>query len=62
LPAAGPYHLVGLEDGRLAVLLHADPDLGACLTVDLDVVALDTLLATAVPSLRGALASTSRAY
>jgi hypothetical protein len=62
LPAAGSYHLVGLEDRRLAVLLHADPDLGACLTVDLDVVAVDSLLATAVPQLRGALAATSREY
>jgi hypothetical protein len=62
LPAAGSYHLVGLEDRRLAVLVHADPDLGACLMVDLDVVAVDTLLATAVPQLRGALAATSREY
>ena len=62
LPAAGSYHLVGLEDRRLAVLLYANPDVGACLTVDLDVVAVDTLLATAIPQLRGALAATSREY
>jgi hypothetical protein len=38
------------------------PDLGACVTVDLELVAVDTLLATAVPQLSGALAATSREY
>ena len=62
LPDAGSYHLVGLADRRLAVLLHVHPDLGACITVDLDVVAVDVLLGTAVPQLSGALAATSTEY
>jgi hypothetical protein len=62
LPDAGSYHLVGLADRRLAVLLHVHPDLGACITVDLDVVAVDELLATAVPQLSSALAATSTEY
>ena len=62
LPAAGTYHLVGLADRRLAVLLHVHPDLGACLTVDLDVVAVDSLLASSLPKLSSDLAATSRGY
>ncbi|HEY5483688.1 MAG TPA: hypothetical protein VIK31_07745 [Propionibacteriaceae bacterium] len=62
LPDAVSYHLVGLADRRLAVLLHANPDLGACVTVDLDRVAVNALLATAVPQLSHALAATSREY
>lgn len=62
LPDAASYHLVGLADGRLAVLLHTNRDLGACITVDLDLVAVDALLTTAVPQLNDALAATSREY
>jgi hypothetical protein len=62
LPDSGSYHLVGLAGRRLAILLHVHPDLGACVTVDLELVAVDTLLATAVPQLSGALAATSREY
>ena len=62
LPDAGSYQLVGLADRRLAVLLHVHPDLGACVTVDLDVVAVDALLATVVPQLSEALAATSTEY
>ena len=62
LPEAGPYQLVGLADRRLAVLLHANPDLGACVTVDLDRVCVNALLATAVPQLSEALAAASKEY
>jgi hypothetical protein len=62
LPDAGTYHLVGLADRRLAVLLHVHPDLGACVTVDLDVVAVDSLLASSLPKLSSDLAATSRGY
>lgn len=62
LPDAGTYHLVGLEDRRLAVLLHVHPDLGACVTVDLDVVAVDSLLASSLPQLSRDLAATSKGY
>lgn len=62
LPDAGTYHLVGLADRRLAVLLHVHPDLGACVTVDLDVVAVDSLLASSLPQLSSDLAATSRGY
>lgn len=62
LPDAASYHLVGLADRRLAVLLHTNRDLGACLTVDLDLVVVDALLTTAVPQLNDALAATSREY
>ncbi len=62
LPDAGSYHLVGLADRRLAVLLHVHPDLGACVTVDLDVVTVATLLSTAVPQLSSTLAATSTEY
>jgi hypothetical protein len=62
LPDAASYHLVGLADRRLAVLLHTNRDLGACITVDLDLVLIDALLSTAVPQLNDALAATSREY
>jgi hypothetical protein len=62
LPNAASYHLVGLADRRLAVLLHTNRDLGACITVDLDLVVVDALLTTAVPQLGDALAATSREY
>jgi hypothetical protein len=62
LPDATSYSLVGLADRRLAVLLHTNRDLGACITVDLDLVAVDILLTTAVPQLNDALAATSREY
>jgi hypothetical protein len=62
LPDAGSYHLVGLADDRLAVLVHAHPDLGACVTVDLHVVAVHSLMATVVPQLIAALSATSREY
>lgn len=62
LPDAASYHLVGLADRRLAVLLHTNRDLGACITVDLDLVVVDALLTIAVPQLGDALAATSREY
>lgn len=62
LPDADGYHVVGLAGGHLAVLLHVHPDLGACVTVDLQVVALDPLLSATVPRLSSALAATSREY
>ena len=62
LPDAASYYLVGLADRRLAVLLHTNRDLGACITVDLDLVVVDALLTTAVPQLNAALAATSREY
>jgi hypothetical protein len=62
LPDAASYHLVGLADRRLAVLLHTTRDLGACITVDLDLVVVDALLTTAVPQLNAALAATIREY
>jgi hypothetical protein len=37
------------------------PDLGACITVDLDVVTVDSVLSS-LPYLRGELAATSREY
>lgn len=62
LPDPGSYHLVGLADRRLALLLHVHPDLGACVTVDLEVVAVDRLLSQTLPRLIDALAATSRVY
>jgi len=62
LPSAGSYHLVGLADRRLAVLLIGHPDLGACLTVALDEVDVEELLGSTVPELGEALAATSREY
>jgi hypothetical protein len=62
LPDSGAYHLVGLADGRLAILLHVHADLGACLTVDLDLVDIDSLLAAAVPQLSSALAMSVKEY
>ncbi len=62
LPDAGSYHLVGLADRRLAVLLHVQPDLGACVTVDLQVVSVDALLTATLPRLGDALAATSTEY
>jgi hypothetical protein len=62
LPDAGTYHLVGLADRRLAVLVHVHPDLGACITVDLDLVAVDNLLSSVLPRLSSDLAATSRGY
>lgn len=60
LPELGPYHLVGLADRRLAVLVHASPDLGACVTVELDVVAVDVLLGSTIPTLHESLAAASQ--
>ena len=62
LPDAGSYHVVGLADHHLAVLLHVHPDLGACVTVDLQIVAVDPLLSATVPGLSYALAATSKEY
>ncbi len=60
LPDRGPYHLVGLADRRLAVLVHADPDLGACVTVALDAVSVNDLLASTIPALHASLAAASQ--
>ncbi|HET7725328.1 MAG TPA: hypothetical protein VFK68_11860 [Propionibacteriaceae bacterium] len=58
-PAAGSPHLVGLESGRLAILLHVPAGPGACLTVQTELVALDDVLESVVPALRHALISAS---
>jgi hypothetical protein len=62
LPALGSYHLIGLADRRLAVLVHAGADLGACVTVDLAVVSVNDLMTTAIPQLHESLAAASREY
>lgn len=60
LPDRGSYHLVGLADRRLAVLVHAGPDLGACVTVALDTVSVNDLLASTIPALHASLAAASQ--
>ncbi len=55
----GSQHLVGLRDGRIAILLHGSPTLGACLTVHRHLVDLDDVLDSSVPRLRSALVSAS---
>jgi hypothetical protein len=62
LPELGSYHLVGLADRRLAVLVHVGADLGACVTVDLAIVSVNDLMATAIPRLHDSLAAASREY
>lgn len=62
LPELGSYHLVGLADRRLAVLVHVGADLGACVTVDLAMVSVNDLMATAIPRLHDSLAAASREY
>lgn len=62
MPELGSYHLVGLADRRLAVLVHASADLGACVTVDLATVSVNDLMATAIPQLHESLAAASKDY
>jgi hypothetical protein len=62
LPELGSYHLVGLADGRLAVLVHAGADLGACVTVDLASVSVNDLMTVAIPQLHESLSAASREY
>jgi hypothetical protein len=62
LPDLGAYHLVGLADRRLAVLVHAGADLGACVTVDLATVSVNDLMATTIPQLHESLVAASREF
>lgn len=62
LPELGSYHLVGLADRRLAVLVHAGADLGACVTVDLTVVSVNDMMTIAIPQLHESLVAASREY
>ena len=60
LPGLGGYYLVKLTGGRIAVVVHAHPDLGACLTFDLDQVPLGEVLQRTIPSVRQAVASAAQ--
>jgi hypothetical protein len=62
LPELGSYHLVGLADRRLAVLVHAGADLGACVTVDLTAVSVNDVMTIAIPRLHESLVAASREY
>lgn len=57
LPRLGGYYLVRLTGGRIAVVVNAHPDLGACLTLDLEQVQLGEVLKHTIPSVRRAVAS-----
>lgn len=60
LPRLGAYYLVRLTGDRVAVVVNAHEDLGACLTLDAAQVGLGTVLTQTVPAVRTAVASTVR--